>query len=82
MISGRIEGATRTLGKSQGYLGLTIRDELQNTTTDGPETPTMVSAWFPTPAEMAALAAGAPIYLHVVGRAHPPVGLTVGEPTP
>lgn len=79
MISGRIEGATRTLGKSQGYLGLSIRDELQNTTTDGPETPTMVSAWFPTPDELSRLVEGAPLYLHVVGRAHPPVSLTVGS---
>lgn len=81
MISGRIEGATRTLGKSQGYNGLAIRDETIPTMTDGPKTPVMTSAWFPTPDELERLRSGAPIYLQIVGAGHPPVLLTVG-PTP
>jgi len=42
--------------------------------------PQMVSSWQPTPAEAAAIAAGAPIYLTVLGQGHPPVMLTVGNP--
>lgn len=40
-----------------------------------------VSAWEPTPDEIALIAAGAPIYLWVWGTGHPPVMLTVGEVT-
>jgi hypothetical protein len=36
-----------------------------------------VSCWQPSHEERVALAAGAPIYLRVVGPAHPPVALTV-----
>jgi hypothetical protein len=69
-----IEGATRRIGKSQGYKGLPLRDEVRP---DG--TPQMVTSWQPTPAELAAIAAGAPIYLTVLGTGHPPVMLTVGD---
>lgn len=74
MLPKAIEGTTRRIGKSQGYLGLCIRDmELA----DG--TPVMASAWEPTPAELAALNAGQPIYLWIWGTGHPPVMLTVGD---
>lgn len=74
MLPKAIEGTTRRIGKSQGFLGLCIRDmELA----DG--TPVMVSAWEPTPAELAALNAGQPIYLWIWGTGHPPVMLTVDE---
>jgi len=92
MNIGRIEGATRVLGKSQGYIGLPLRDEAKNlgdlphmlhvmvdSKVDGPDTPTMQTVWHPTPDEMAAIAAGAPIYLSLVGIAHPPVMLIVGD---
>ena len=75
MISKAIEGATRRIGKSQGYLGLALRDTFME---DG-VTPVMCSAWEPTPAEVAQIAAGASIYLWVLGTGHPPVMLTVGE---
>lgn len=74
MISKAIEGATRRIGKAQGYLGLALRD---TATIDG--NPVMVSAWEPTPAEIAKIVAGAPIYLWVYGTGHPPVMLTVGD---
>lgn len=74
MISKAIDGATRRIGKAQGYLGLALRD---TATDDG--TPVMVSAWEPTPDEIAKIAAGAPVYLWVYGTGHPPVMLTVGE---
>lgn len=80
MEIGRVEGCTRVLGKSQGYYGLPIRDELVNSTVTGPDTPAMVTAWFPTPDELAAINAGAPIHLRIVGTAHPPVMMGVGNP--
>ncbi|MEF2552008.1 hypothetical protein VQ042_11655 [Aurantimonas sp. A2-1-M11] len=79
MIIGRIEGATRTLGKSQGYLGLPIRDVRLNCSVGGDGTPAMQTAWFPTPDELAAVNAGAPIHLTVLGTAHPPVMLSTGN---
>ena len=81
MIIGRIEGATRVLGKSQGYLGLPLRDVLINSTVDGPETPAMETAWLPTPDEIERINAGAPVILCVIGVAHPPVMVSVGQPS-
>ncbi len=75
MMINAIEGATRRIGKSQGYKGLPIRDFQY---ADG--TPAMTTSWQPTPAELAALAAGAPIYVTLLGSAHPPILLEVGAP--
>lgn len=72
-----IDGCTRIIGESQGYLGLPLRDIVQNDSVTGPDTPAMQSAWRPTPAELAAMAAGAPVILTVVGNVHPPVMLEV-----
>lgn len=79
MIIARIEGCTRTLGAPPGWtpetsgqvLGLPIRDEMNG------DVPCMVSAWEPTPEEVAAIAAGAKVYLRVLGVGHPPVMLMV-----
>jgi len=79
MEIGRIEGCTRVIGKSQGYYGLPVRDEFQNDTVTGPGTPIMVTAWFPTPDELQAINAGAPVHLKIVGTGHPPVMLGVGS---
>lgn len=79
MEIGRVRGCTRVLGKSQGYYGLPVRDEIINDTVTGPGTPVMVTAWFPTPDELAAINAGAPVHLSIVGTAHPPVMMSVGE---
>lgn len=72
MLIARIEGATRVLGKSQGYLGLPVRDE----SVEG--VPCMVTAWEPSPDEIARLVVGAPVYLRVLGSSHPPVAMEVG----
>jgi hypothetical protein len=40
--------------------------------------PMLVTAWEPTPDDVAAIAAGAPIYLTIVGTVHPPVAVEVG----
>lgn len=92
MEIGRIEGATRVLGKSQGYYGLPIRDEaknlgdlphmllmLTNDSVTGPNTPTMQTVWLPNTDEIERLAAGAPIYVNLVGIAHPPISVIIGE---
>jgi hypothetical protein len=78
MQIGMIEGATRILGKSQGYLGLPLRDEAINCTVGGEDTPAMVTAWLPTPDELARLNAGAAVHLRIIGTQHPPVMVDVG----
>ena len=79
MIIGMIERATRIIGKSQGYLGLPLRDEVIQCNVGGPDTPSMVTAWHPSPDELARSNAGAAVHLRVLGTAHPPVMLAVGE---
>jgi hypothetical protein len=79
MQIGRIQGFTRELGKSQGYMGLPVRDGSINCTVSGPETPTMTTAWLPTPAELAALNAGASVHVRLLGISHPPIMVEVGE---
>lgn len=79
MQIGYVTGATRVLGKSQGYLGLPVRDELIHCDVGGEGTPSMVTAWFPTPDELDRLLAGAPIHLRLLGTAHPPVMIEVGQ---
>ncbi|MBK9156736.1 MAG: hypothetical protein IPM11_01170 [Micropruina sp.] len=72
MIIKMIEGFTRVLGKSQGYLGLPVRDEIANCNVNG-AVHTMVTAWEPTPGELQALNAGGAVYLRVLGVNHPPI---------
>ncbi len=79
MQIGMIEGATRIIGKSQGYMGLPIRDELINCAVNGPATPAMVTAWLPTPEEVAAIVSGAPVHVRILGTIHPPIMLDVGK---
>lgn len=78
MQIGRIEGATRVIGLRQGYLGLPLRDEVINCSVGGPDTPRMVTAWLPTPAEIAAIVAGAAIHVGIIGTSHPPIMVMVG----
>jgi hypothetical protein len=79
MQIGRIREATRVLGKSQGYAGLPIRDEVVTCKVGGEGTPVMVTAWHPTPKELEAINAGAPVHVRIVGVAHPPIMVEVGE---
>lgn len=78
MIFARIDGATRTCGRSQGYAGLPIRDETVHLEGIG-DTPFMVSAWEPTPAEQTRLAAGAKVVIWIAGSSPPPMRVEVGE---
>lgn len=79
MQIGRISGTTRVLGKSQGYLGLPVRDELINEATNGPGTPAMTTAWIPTPDEINRINQGASIHVRILGTSHPPIMVEVGE---
>lgn len=79
MIVAMIDGCTRMLGAPPDWtpetsgrcVGLPIRDEMNG------DMPCMVSAWEPTPQEIAMIAAGAKVYLSVIGIGHPPVRLFV-----
>lgn len=73
MLAKRINNETRYFARTENLLGLSIRDE----NIDGMNV--MISAWEPTPSELALLNSGATIYLHIVGTQQPPVALTVGE---
>ena len=78
----RIEGSTRIIGKSQGYMGLPVRDAAVNCSVNGDNTPTMTTAWIPTPAELNALNAGAAVHVTIIGVSHPPISVGVGpQPT-
>ena len=79
MQIGRILNATRVIGKEQGYMGLPLRDEVINCSVGGPNVPSMTTAWIPTPKELKALNAGAPVHVRLVGISHPPIMVEVGE---
>lgn len=79
MQIGRISNATRVIGKSQGYAGLPLRDEPVNCSVNGHGTPSMVTAWLPTPKEIEAIVAGAPVHVRILGTVHPPIMVEVGE---
>ena len=74
MINAVPNHPTRRVGKSQGYLGVTISDRI----IDGH--PMMVTAWELTPKEVEGIIAGEKLYLTVLGTGFPPVMLTVGDP--
>lgn len=79
MQIGHIKGMTRTLGKVQGYLGLPVRDETINCSVNGLNTPSIVTAWLPTPKELEVLNAGAAVHVRIIGTNHPPIMVEVGE---
>ena len=78
MIIARIEGFNRVCGKSQGFLGLPVRDE-QVTAEDGTTYNIMHTAWEPTPDEIKAIANGAKIIVSVIGNSPQPIMLGVGK---
>lgn len=79
MQIGRIPGHTRIVGKSQGYLGLPIRDETINCSVGGPDTPAMITSWLPLPKELEQIAAGAAVYVRILGNVPPPMMVYVGD---
>lgn len=75
----RIEGTTRTIGAAQGYIGLPLRDITVDDSVTGPDSPAMETAWLFSEDELAAVNAGQPVILRIMGRQHPPVMLYVGS---
>lgn len=68
-----IEGATRTgVGKSQGYLGLAIRDEQ----VDGVNI--MHTAWEPSQEEILRLLNGGKIIVSLIGTSPQPIMVSIG----
>ncbi len=78
MLIARIENATRVIGKSQGFFGLPVRDELISERVLGNNIPCMTTAWEPTPEELQRLNNGAKVTLKIIGVNHPPVLIEVG----
>lgn len=79
MLIARIEQATRAIGAPSDWDGkdmscnvLPIRDVKTH------EGNFMVSAWEPTPEELAALLGGATVKLWIRGHEHPVVAMSVG----
>jgi hypothetical protein len=77
MLVAMIEGANRVCGKSQGYLGLPIRDETIIDTATGDITNIMHTAWTPTPEELAKLNNGANVIISLIGLNPQPLMVTV-----
>lgn len=78
MDIGTPEGANRVCGKSQGFLGLPVRDGQRACSVSGGVVPVMTTAWFPSPDELEALNAGAAIHVHIDGEVPSPMMLSVG----
>lgn len=77
MMIAMIEGCTRVCGKSQGYLGLPVRDVIINDKVNG-ITRAMETAWTPTPDELERLNKGANVILRILGTSPPPQLIEVG----
>lgn len=78
MIIAMIERATRICGKSQGFLGLPIRDEMVDDNAGG-ICNSMITAWTPTPEELERLKAGANVHVRILGSMPMPMKVEVGE---
>lgn len=72
----KFEGMTRTLGETQGYRGLHIKD-IKLVDENGNLFPAMISVWKPTEAELMHLMYGGYVMLTVLGTGHPPVKVEV-----
>lgn len=74
-----IKNPTReNVGASQGYIGISIRDEAVSFAGCEP-VPVMATAWRPTGEERRRILLGEPVILRVLGSAFPPVMLSVGD---
>lgn len=78
MIVAMIEGANRVCGKSQGYLGLPVRDETVIDKATGDIVNIMHTAWTPTPEEIEKIKNGANIIVSLIGMNPQPLMVTVG----
>lgn len=78
MKSIELRGTTRSIGLSQGYQQLHIRDDY----THGPTQPqqVMYTLWELTDDEKQKIMLGLPIRIGILGIAHPPIEVRVGDP--
>ncbi len=77
MLPIRIANSTRVLAEMQDeYYALAIRDEILHDGERG-----MTSLWEPSPAELKLLLAGGFVRLTILGTVHPPLMLSVQEPS-
>lgn len=73
----KFEARVARIGKATGWPELAVRLSVDPAT----GLATMTSAWEPTPAELAALNAGANVHVVLLGvPSHPPISVTVGDP--
>lgn len=72
----RIKGATRELGRSQGYVPLNLRDDFTTDEATGKQLHSMTAAFEVMPDEMARIAKGAPVYVSIYGTMLP-IGATL-----
>lgn len=82
MKVGKIKNSTRTIGESQGYIGLPLRESYQPNAISimpGISLPGKVleSLWEFSTEDVLAIYGGAPLILTVIGDGHPPVILRV-----
>jgi len=86
MLAKRIEGATQVAGRSQGFIGLPIRQEMAELTFEGEAAPRQVSQlvthWEATPRELEAMATGAAVEIKILANLHPPILVGVTPPAP
>lgn len=82
MIIAMIKYANRVCGKSQGYLGLPVRDVIIMDKATGVPTPAMETAWTPTPDELERLNKGANIIVRILGSVPPPMLVMVDDELP
>jgi hypothetical protein len=74
----RIEGATRVLGKDQGYIPLPVRDRRVIDQATGKEVNELAIAFELTPLEMEGLINGMTLYVSMYAITPPPVRVYVG----
>lgn len=74
----RIQGATHTVGRGQGFTPVPLRHEVREW--DGQAINTVSMAFEFTPEELVALAAGEPLIINMFGITIPPMMVMVGDP--
>lgn len=77
----RPKGCTRTLGASQGYIPLPLRDEMIIDKATGKEVNSMVTVWRLSMDEKLKLMNGEPLVLRLLGTHWPPALIYVGDDT-
>lgn len=82
MIIAMISLANRICGKSQGYLGLPVRDVIIMDKATGMPAPAMETAWTPTPDELERLNKGANVIVRILGSSPPPMSVMVDTELP